>query len=113
VRPNRRPLTVAAISLTAVVALASCGDDGSGADEGADATAPTATEPVPPASEPAPPASDATVAPSAPAADTPTTSPPVAVPAALQFSAPLVGGGTLDASTLAGRPTLFWFWAPT
>jgi hypothetical protein len=36
-----------------------------------------------------------------------------AAPAALQFSAPLVGGGELDASTLAGKPTVFWFWAPT
>lgn len=37
----------------------------------------------------------------------------VAAPAALQFTAPLVGGGELDAATLAGKPTLFWFWAPT
>ena len=36
-----------------------------------------------------------------------------AAPAALQFSAPLVGGGELDATTLAGKPTVFWFWAPT
>lgn len=36
-----------------------------------------------------------------------------AAPAALQFSAPLVGGGELDASSLAGKPTVFWFWAPT
>ncbi|MEY4174156.1 MAG: hypothetical protein RI900_1321 [Actinomycetota bacterium] len=37
---------------------------------------------------------------------------PVADPAALRFTAPLVGGGTLDASTLADKPTVFWFWAP-
>ncbi len=37
----------------------------------------------------------------------------VVAPAALQFSAPLVGGGELDATTLAGKPTVFWFWAPT
>ena len=36
-----------------------------------------------------------------------------AAPAALQFSAPLVGGGELDATTLAGKPTGCWFWAPT
>ncbi len=35
-----------------------------------------------------------------------------AVPAALQFSAPLVGGGDLEAASLAGRPVLLWFWAP-
>ena len=31
----------------------------------------------------------------------------------LRFSAPIVGGGELDGSTLAGRPAAFWFWAPT
>ena len=36
-----------------------------------------------------------------------------AAPSVLQFSAPLVGGGDLDATTLAGKPTVFWFWAPT
>jgi hypothetical protein len=33
-------------------------------------------------------------------------------PSALAFAAPLVGGGTLDARTLADKPTVFWFWAP-
>ncbi len=33
-------------------------------------------------------------------------------PAALQFSAPLVGGGDIELTTLAGRPVLLWFWAP-
>jgi hypothetical protein len=37
----------------------------------------------------------------------------VAVPAALQFTAPAVGGGEIDAAEYAGTPTLFWFWAPT
>ena len=36
-----------------------------------------------------------------------------AVPALMQFSAPLVGGGSLDAATLANKPTAFWFWSPT
>jgi hypothetical protein len=34
------------------------------------------------------------------------------VPSILSFVAPLVGGGELDAATLAGKPTVFWFWAP-
>jgi hypothetical protein len=38
---------------------------------------------------------------------------PVEAPEALQFTAPLVGGGELDAVTLADKPTVFWFWAPT
>ena len=35
-----------------------------------------------------------------------------AVPAALQFDAPLVGGGRFDARQQAGRPLALWFWAP-
>lgn len=35
------------------------------------------------------------------------------IPAALRFSAPLVGGGQLDAGDLADKPTVFWFWSPT
>lgn len=47
-------------------------------------------------------------------ADDPTpTAPPVFVPEALQFTAPLVGGGTFDGAAAAGKPTVFWFWAPT
>ena len=35
------------------------------------------------------------------------------VPDALAFSAPLVGGGTIDLADYAGKPVLLWFWAPT
>jgi len=35
------------------------------------------------------------------------------VPGLLQFTAPLVGGGELDAAELADKPTAFWFWSPT
>jgi hypothetical protein len=41
------------------------------------------------------------------------TEPAVVVPQALQFTAPLVGGGTFDGAAGAGKPTVFWFWAPT
>lgn len=37
---------------------------------------------------------------------------PTEAPAALQFSAPLIGGGDIELTTLAGRPVLLWFWAP-
>lgn len=32
--------------------------------------------------------------------------------AALQFEAPLVGGGRLDFRTLSGNTVALWFWAP-
>ncbi|MGK0277238.1 MAG: hypothetical protein ACI9N0_003639, partial [Ilumatobacter sp.] len=69
---------------------------------------PPVTEP--PVAEPAatePAATEPAAADTAPADDV------VVAPAALQFSAPLVGGGEIDAAALAGKPTLFWFWAPT
>lgn len=34
------------------------------------------------------------------------------VPAALQLTAPLVGGGEIELGAFAGRPVLLWFWAP-
>ena len=37
----------------------------------------------------------------------------VGVPQALNFRAPLVGGGEFDGADFAGRPIVFWFWAPT
>jgi len=39
--------------------------------------------------------------------------PSAAAPAALQFSAPLVGGGTMDFTQFAGQTVALWFWAPT
>ena len=35
------------------------------------------------------------------------------VPEALQFSAPLIGGGEIDLREYAGRTVALWFWAPT
>ncbi len=77
------------IPIAMVGALAACG----GGDEPAAVEAPAATQ--------------------APAvADAPADSGGAATPAALQFSAPLVGGGDIEAAALAGRPVLLWFWAP-
>lgn len=38
---------------------------------------------------------------------------PAGVPALLDFTAPLVGGGEYSGALAAGKPTAFWFWAPT
>jgi hypothetical protein len=57
--------------------------------------------------------SDATTVPSDADAPAPTGSPTgAAVPEALQFTAPLLGGGDIEMAALAGRPVLLWFWAP-
>ena len=86
--------------------LAACGASDDGA---ADRTAENAT---PADSAPADPSAS-----SGPVIDTDTADPAdpadPGVPAALQFTAPAVGGGEIDAATYAGTPTVFWFWAPT
>ncbi|NND76322.1 MAG: hypothetical protein HKN44_15090 [Ilumatobacter sp.] len=96
---SRRPAALVTAGLISLgLAVAACGAS-------ADDAAPAATDaPLPVATDaPLPVATDAVVEPAA-AAD---------VPSALQFSAPLVGGDALDAASLAGKPTVFWFWAPT
>ncbi len=39
-------------------------------------------------------------------------SPGSAVPATLDFTAPRLGGGTLNGADYAGHDTAIWFWAP-
>jgi hypothetical protein len=77
-----------------VLALSACGDDSVLSPA---AGAPAATAP----------------APSAPAVTSTTSPPTAAVPETLAFTAPLVGGGTIDLAQYAGTPVLLWFWAPT
>ncbi|MFI7601607.1 TlpA family protein disulfide reductase [Actinoplanes sp. NPDC049681] len=42
----------------------------------------------------------------------PAAAPAAAVPAALTFTGKTLDGTRFDASTLAGKPTILWFWAP-
>ncbi|MBU2668498.1 redoxin domain-containing protein [Actinoplanes bogorensis] len=37
---------------------------------------------------------------------------PIVVPATLKFSGKTLDGKPFDATTLAGKPTILWFWAP-
>lgn len=106
---------MAAAAAALALVLAACGSADSD-----DSAAPVTSAPVAddtgddaPASTPP---SDST-APAAPLttddATAPTPTDAVVVPDILQFSAPLVGGGTFDGAAVAGMPTAFWFWAPT
>jgi thiol-disulfide isomerase/thioredoxin len=71
-----------------------------------------------PAVQPAPapsadaPSADAPSADAQPAAAQPAATQPAAVPASLRFTGTTLDGRTFDAATLAGRPTILWFWAP-
>ncbi|MEU3177259.1 redoxin domain-containing protein [Streptomyces albidoflavus] len=92
----------ARIVLPAVLAAALITLTGCGADSGADGVA-TGTSPSG-ASSPAQPSAS-------PDAEDGTTTEPE-VPNALQFTSTTVDGKPFDASTLAGKPTVLWFWAP-
>jgi peroxiredoxin len=83
----------------AALALAACGGE-----QPTTETAP-ATTTSPPSASPAP-------APAMTDGTSPPDRPEGTVPEVLDFTAPLVDGGTFDGSTLAGTPTVLWFWAP-
>jgi peroxiredoxin len=44
--------------------------------------------------------------------DTSTSTSTTATPAVLDFTSETVDGETFDGTSLAGKPTVFWFWAP-
>lgn len=80
------------LSVVGIAVLAACGDNTSYSAEGTS------------------PAVGAAVA----ATDTTPAAPDrSAVPESLAFTAPRVGGGTIDMADFAGKPVLLWFWAPT
>lgn len=103
-RFRRLALAPACASL---LVLASCGSDDPADGSPADTAEPVDEQgaaPATPTSDPAT-AADETV-PDATVGDE-------SIPEILRFSAPTVGGGEIDATALAGTPTVFWFWAPT
>jgi hypothetical protein len=84
-----------------LLTLASCGS-GKAVTTAAPAAAPAATTAAPSA-----PSAAATAQPAAPAASA------AAVPKIYNFKTVKVGGGALDGAEFVGKPTAFWFWAPT
>lgn len=87
---TRGRLRTAALAGAAALVFAACGSDGTTAD--------------PPVETPEP--VEADNAPLQESGDD-------TVPELLRFTAPLVGGGEIDAAATAGTPTAFWFWSPT
>ena len=97
--------------MAAGLLLVACGDDRL-SGPAATTASPSAT--VPATSDSANPDSAApgsAVLDSATPDETTAASPEAA--AALQFSAPTVGGGDIDFRAFAGRTVALWFWAPT
>jgi hypothetical protein len=117
VRTTRRRTLAAAFGASALLlAVSACSsDDPTGESLPAPADTESTVDATDVSDEPS--ATTATPSPTdavdATATTTPATDPAVVVPEALQFTAPLVGGGTFDGAAVAGKPTVFWFWAPT
>ncbi|MBC9718352.1 redoxin domain-containing protein [Streptomyces sp. TRM66268-LWL] len=83
-----------AVLAAAALAVVGCGSDSSGETRAPSSKAPAST-PSPTASDAGTDGSDAGQ-----------------VPEALDFTATTVDGEEFDAKTLAGKPTVLWFWAP-
>ncbi|WNZ13461.1 redoxin domain-containing protein [Streptomyces sp. 11x1] len=92
-----RTLLPAALT-AALLTLTACGSGGGSAPAGDEGTSPS--KPSSPAQSP----TDSYGGGSG--------SPDVKAPAALNFAATTVDGKPFDAKTLAGKPTVLWFWAP-
>jgi hypothetical protein len=90
------------LTVGGILALVACG----GGDDAAEAPTEPPTSPI-----------TSPTATSTPAATSSASTPDrgsnaAAVPEALDFAAPLVGGGQIEMGEFAGRPVLLWFWAP-
>lgn len=93
-RLGRARLTIA-LGILALTA-ASCGSSEETAGPRSPQAAPEVTSPAPPTS-PGP-------------TEEPAEDPPV--PEELRFSAPALGGGTIEGARYAGEDLVIWFWAP-
>ncbi len=100
---SRRRYAVLLVLMFAAV-LAGCSDQAD-PDPSAGRQSEPSTTSTPPAESPGP-KPQASVEPSSgPAAD-------VEVPEVLRFEASTLDGSAFDGGSLAGKPTVFWFWAP-
>jgi thiol-disulfide isomerase/thioredoxin len=89
-----RVLATALLTAT-VLTLSGCGSSTGGPASG-DKAAPSSTTPGTPSTS----------------SDTGPTTAPADVPEALRFTGTTIDGKPFDGATLAGKPTVLWFWAP-
>ncbi|MFC7385103.1 TlpA family protein disulfide reductase [Sphaerisporangium rhizosphaerae] len=101
-----RGARVAVVALSAALLVSACGGlNGSRAADPADGASPPSAA-LPPATSASASASAASAAAAASASGR------VAVPDALRFSATTLKGEKFEGASLAGKPVVFWFWAP-
>jgi peroxiredoxin len=99
----RTRLTLLAIATAAALALAGCGGDPGTTENASGETEPaTTSQPASPKSSPS-----TTKAPET----TTTAEAPKPVPASLNFTTTTVDGKPFKGASLAGKPTVLWFWA--
>lgn len=105
----RRTIATTAALAAAALVLTACGtgeDDTSSASSATTEAAETAPATPEPTTAETPPAGDGEQATSEEAPEE------IAVPAALDFDAPTVGGGTFSGASLVGQDSVLYFWAP-
>jgi hypothetical protein len=111
--PLRRRIQLTAAVVAVGLLLSACASDGGTDNSSGPSATPAATAPDEQPDATTPDDATAPIAPTTPGDASATTVTPVVVPEALQFTAPLVGGGEFVGAEYAGKPTVFWFWAPT
>lgn len=102
----RRTIATTAAVAAAALVLSACG---AGDDDTSAATTPEAAQTAPATPEPA---ESPEPEPTEDAAEAEEPAEPVAVPAALDFEAPTVDGGSFSGATLVGEDSVLYFWAP-
>lgn len=103
---HRSPFLRGLAAGVALTVLAACGSDSE--------SAPTTSAAPESSPSPVPSTAPGDTSPAVAPGDTSPAAPPnAAAPDALQFTAPLVGGGSLDFTQYAGKTVALWFWAPT
>lgn len=105
----RRTFATTAALAAAALVLTACGTGDDTDAAGAASPTATATETPMATDEPSPEPTEST-APSP--TDEPVTDPVVTLPAALDFEASTVDGGTFEGASLLGQDSVLYFWAP-
>ncbi len=102
IRPSHVAVSLAFVAATV---LSGCSDQ-PGSDESAGAPPTASNQPRPATRSPSDAAASDANSPSSAGKDV------AKVPETLRFEATALDGSTFDGSSLAGKPTVFWFWAP-
>ena len=108
VRPTLRTTVVTCSAFAALTIVTAC-SAADGAETATTATASTVSDDASTSTSTAGTSTTSQVIVASTAVDS---SPTLAIPDSLNWSANLIGGGSIDLATYAGQDVLLWFWAP-